>query len=320
MSHMPRGSAAFLCLSMYERISAVPSTSPSSSHRRIALSQNFLTNQGLVVRLIDQSSIGPDDIVVEIGPGAGAITDLLARCCRRVVAIEKDERLAELLRRRFCHDERVDIRHADFLCVPPPNTPYKVFANIPFNVTTAIVTRLVTAPNSPEDCYLVVQREAAAKFVGTPRGSLYAALMKPWFEPSLVHHFQRADFAPPPSVEVVMLRLRKRGPPFIAPTDARLYRDFVTYCFTAWQLSLRHTLKGLFSPRQVRHIELLLAVDLDATPTAVPFEQWLELFREFRRVGAKEARARVQGAGRQLQRQQADLTKIHRTRVQRQAQ
>ena len=293
---------------------------PSSSHRRIALSQNFLTNKRLVAQLIDRSSVGPDDTVVEIGPGPGVMTDLLARRCHCVVAIEKDERFADALRRRFRHDGHVDIRHADFLRVPLPDTPYKVFANIPFNITTAIVTKLVTAPNPPEDCYLVVQREAAAKFVGAPRESLYATLMKPWFEPSLVHHFQRADFAPPPSVEVVMLRLRKRGPPLVAPAGARLYRDFVTYCFTAWQPSLRHTLKGLFSPRQVRHLELRLAVDLDATPTAVPFEQWLELFREFERVSMVGARAVVQGAARHLQRRQADLTKIHRTRARRQAQ
>lgn len=285
---------------------------PSSHRRRIDLSQHFLTDRRLVDRLLDQSGIGPDDTVYEIGPGTGVITGRLARRCRRVVAIEKDERLAVLLCRLYGASPRVTVRRADVLHVSLPDTPYKVFANIPFNVTTAIVTTLTTAPNPPEDCYLVVQREAAAKVVGTPRASLYAVLLKPWFEPSIVHHFRRGDFTPPPSVEVVMLRLRKRGPPLIGSAGARLYRDFVTYCFTAWQPSLRHTLKKLFSPRQLRHIESRLAVDLDATPTAVPFERWLELFGEFKRVGAREA---VQGAAERLHRQQADLRKVHRTRV-----
>jgi len=313
MSHMPGGSAAFLCPSIYERISAVPPTSrPRPS---IALSQNFLTNERLVAQLIDRSSIGPDDTVVEIGPGAGVITGPLARRCRCVVAIEKDERLAALLRRRFRDAARVAVRRADVLRAPLPDTPYKVFANIPFNVTTAIVSKLVTAPNPPGDCYLVVQREAAAKFAGTPRESLYAVLMKPWFEPSIVHTFRRGDFAPPPSVEVVMLRLRKRGPPLVAPTDARLYRDFVTYCFTARQPSLRHTLKTLFSPRQLRHIEKHLVLDLDIAPTAIPFERWLQLFHEFRRVGSARATQAVCGAEERLKRRQAGLQKVHRTRT-----
>ncbi len=87
-----------------------------------------------------------------------------------------------------------------------------MFASIPFNITTAIVTRLTTASCPPDDTYLVVQREAANKFLGKPRESLYAVLLKPWFELDIVHLFRRSDFVPTPHVDVVMLRLRKRGP------------------------------------------------------------------------------------------------------------
>jgi len=285
------------------------------SRRRIALAQNFLTSRRLVAILLNQSSISPHDTVYDLGAGTGVITEQLARRCRHVVAIEKDERLAGLLCRAYGGAPHVTVHHADVLCVSLPDTPYKVFANIPFNVTTDIVTKLITTPNPPEDCYLVVQREAAAKFAGTPRESLYAALMKPWFTPSIVYHFRRADFAPPPSVEVVMLRLHKRGPPLIARADARIYRDFVTYCFAAWRPSLRDTLKGLFSPRQLRYIQHTLALDLDVTPTAVPFEQWLALFREFQTVGTVEAKRAIAGVAERLQRRQATLPKAHRTRV-----
>ncbi len=285
------------------------------SRHRIALAQNFLTSRRLVNMLLDRAHIGPHDIVYDIGAGTGVITEQLARRCRRVVAIEKDERLASLLCRTYDAAPHVTVRHADVLYASLPDTPYKVFANIPFNVTTAIVTKLLTAPNPPEDCYLVVQREAAAKFAGTPRESLYAALMKPWFAPSIMYHFRRADFAPPPSVEVVMLRLHKRGPPLVARADARLYCDFVTYCFAAWRPSLRGALKGIFSPRQLRYMQHTLALDLDATPTAVPFEQWLALFREFQSVGTVEAKRVVAGAAERLQRRQATLPKTHRTRT-----
>src|SRR5215510_1463281 len=79
----------------------------------------------------------------------------------------------------------------------------------------AIVSRLTAASNPPRDAYLVVQREAAERFVGKPRPTLVAALLMPWFEASIVHRFRATDFAPAPRVDVVMLRLHKRGPPFV---------------------------------------------------------------------------------------------------------
>jgi len=293
---------------------------PSSHPRQLAFSQNFLTNRRLVDRLLDASGIGPDDTVYDIGAGSGIITERLARRCRHVVAIEQDERLAALLYRRFGRLPSVTVRHADVLRVPLPRTPYKVFANIPFTITTAIVSGLVTASNPPDDCHLVMQREAAARFAGTPRESLYAVLMKPWFEPSVTHYFRRADFAPAPSVEVVMLRLRKRGPPLVDHAEARLYRDLVTYCFTAWRPSLRHTLRGIFTARQLSRVESVLALDPRATPAEVSFGQWLHLFHEFERVATPRMRAVVAGAARRMERQQEGLRKVHQTRVRRQVQ
>jgi len=74
-----------------------------------------------------------------------------------------------------------------FLDYRLPRKPYKVFANIPFNITTAIVIRLTMAQYPPEDAYLAMQKEAAEKFLGKPHESLYAVLLKPWFEVEMVH-------------------------------------------------------------------------------------------------------------------------------------
>ena len=199
-----------------------------AERRSIAYAQNFLRSRQLVDRLLDRSSIVPDDLVYEIGPGRGRITERLARRCRQVVAIEKDPRLAVLLRHRLAGTPNVVVREADFLRYDLPRGPYKVFASIPFNVTTEIVTKLTAASRPPDDAYLIVQREAAARIAGSPRELLYGLLLKPWFEPSVVHRFRRTDFAPVPRVEAVLLRLRKRGPPLVGPRESQLYRDFVT--------------------------------------------------------------------------------------------
>jgi 23S rRNA (adenine-N6)-dimethyltransferase len=284
----------------------------------IRYSQNFLTDGRLVERLLDRAAIGPSDWVYEIGPGRGAITDQLARRFRAVVAIEKDAQLAAWLRVRFAGARHVTIHEGDILTFPLPTAsdePYKVFANIPFSHTAAIVTRLTSAPWPPEDMRLIVQREAAYRVIGHGRESLFSLLLKPWFAPAITHAFRRADFTPQPRVDAVLLHLRKRGPPLIAPGDAQLFRDFVTYAYTMARPAVRVPLARFFGARQLARLSADLCLDLAAGPTMIRFEQWLALFDRFAHTGDARARTCVQGAERRLRQQQAGLHKSHRTRV-----
>src|SRR5262245_61887156 len=116
---------------------------PVPSSRSVLYSQNFLRNPALVASLLDKCDIGVGDVVYEIGPGKGILTEQLALRCKQVVAIEKDPHLTELLWRRFAAWPQVTIHHGDFLAyLLPFHRPYKVVANIPFNITAGIVDRL----------------------------------------------------------------------------------------------------------------------------------------------------------------------------------
>jgi 23S rRNA (adenine-N6)-dimethyltransferase len=278
-------------------------------------SQNFLRRPELVDRLLDRSGIGPADVVYDLGAGAGALTEGLAARCQRVVAVEADPRLCAELRRRFADRPRVEVRRADVLGLALPRRPYKVFASLPFDATAAIVTRLLGAPLAPEDAFLVVQREAAERFVGAPSETLYALLLKPWFAPSVEHRFRRGDFDPAPGVDVVLLRLRKRGPPLVDPGEAQLYRDFVTACFTAWRPTLGDALTHVVGPRLAGTAVRRTGVDPTRRPSATPFAAWLRLFGAFAAVADGPARRAVAGAELGLRRRQARLRKRHRTPV-----
>lgn len=280
--------------------------------RRIAYSQTFLRSPHLVDRLLDRSGIVADDLVIEVGPGRGVITERLAGRCRQVLAVEKDPVLAEELRERFALAANVALFAADFLSFPLPLTTYKVFANIPFNITAAIVGKLTSGASPPIDAYLGVQREAADRFLGTPRETLVAVLLKPWFEPTVVHRFRPADFVPAPGVEVVLLRLCRREAPLVAPTDAALFGDLAAYVFTAWQPTVRESLALVLPKRTVAEIERMTNCALDHPPSAVPFKSWLTLANAFRAVAGERAGA-VWGARDRLERQQAGLHKVHRT-------
>jgi 23S rRNA (adenine-N6)-dimethyltransferase len=287
----------------------------SAVHPSLHHSQNFLKDARLVASLLDRSSIRHDDVVYEIGPGKGIITEQLARSCARVVAIEKDRHLAAWLLRRFAAMPQVTVHQGDFLSYRLPRTPYKVFANIPFNITAAVVTKLTAEGCAPEDAYLVMQREAADMWLGRPHESLRTVLLKSWFELEVVHRFRRTDFLPAPRVDVVMLRLRKRGPPLVARADRQCFRDFVVYGFTTWQQSLGDILKDVLTRPQLKRIQRELDIDLDGTPTMLPFERWLDLFERFQKLANEQAFRQVLGSERRLTQQQARLTKVHRTRA-----
>ena len=286
----------------------------SSFHQSIFYSQHFLKDPCLVASLLDRSHIAHDDIVYEIGPGKGMITEQLARRCKQVVTIEKDPRLSALLLEKFADMPNVTIHEGDFLHYRLPRKRYKVFANIPFNITRAIVTRLTTAEYPPEDAYLAMQKEAAEMFLGKPHESLCTVLLKPWFEVEIVHRFRRKDFVPEPRVDVVMLRLRKRGPPLVNRADKQCFRDFVVYSFTTWRPTLGSVLKGIFSGQQLKHMRRELGYDLDTTPTSIPFELWLNVFEYFKKIGNEQAMHTIVGSEKRLIQQQKRLQKVHRTR------
>jgi 23S rRNA (adenine-N6)-dimethyltransferase len=288
----------------------------SLRQHRIAYAQTFLRSPQLVDRLIDRSGIEADDLVIEVGPGRGVITERLAVRCRQVLAVEQDPLLAEELRAQFAHAPNVALFAGDFLNFPLPLTTYKVFANIPFNITAAIVGKLTSGTSPPIDAYLAVQREAAARFMGTPQETLVAVLLKPWFEPTVVHHFRAADFVPRPGVEVVLLRLRRREAPLVAARDAALFGDFAAHVFTAWQPTVREALARILPRRHVADIERAVGVCLARPPSAIPFPAWVSLADTFRSTAGERVMA-IAGARERLEQQQRQLRKVHRTRASR---
>lgn len=280
--------------------------------------QNFLRDHGLIERLVDRAGIGRGDVVYDLGAGNGALTGALARRAGRVVAIERDATLLARLRTRFAGRPDISVRGADILRHPLPQADYVVFANPPFDVTSAIVRKLTTAPVPPRDAYLVLQSEAADRYRGSPRQTLAALLIAPWFSVRIVHRFNRRDFVPVPAVDVVMVRMQKRGPPLVLPPDAPLYRDFVVSAFTTREAVVASSLRRVLGPRVATRLLRDAGIDERRALSEIALAAWLQLFRQFSELPA-ELKGGVQGAEARLRRLQRRLRKIHRTRVPRDA-
>jgi 23S rRNA (adenine-N6)-dimethyltransferase len=268
-------------------------------HRQIRLAQNFLQSPKLVHRLVSMSSIGPPDTVYEIGPGNGIITAALARVARQVIAIEKDPGLVRRLRERFRLVDNVQIVEKDFLAysfntrrgnsapaitVEPPtgSSGYKIFASIPYNITAQILRKLLDERSNLGEGYLILQKEAAKKFAGSPRETLFSILAKPFFEFQILTHLRRTDFLPVPNVDSVLLSIKRRARPLIDTQDVGPYRNLVQYGFGRWKPNLRLAFKNVFTYKQWKRLARDLEISLKATPTELSFEQWLGLYHGFR--------------------------------------
>ena len=252
-------------------------------HSRISLAQNFLRSPKLVHRLVGMSTIGPSDTVCEIGPGNGIITAALANVARQVIAIEKDPELVRRLREQFRSIDNVEIVEKDFLAYSLRTRPseYKIFANIPYNITAQIVRKILYDRSNLSEACLILQKEAAKKYSGSPKETLFSILAKPFFEFQILYRLRPTDFWPRPNVDSVLLSIKRRACPLIEIQDIASYRDFVEYGFGRWKPNLRLAFKHLFTYKQWKRLARDHDFPLNATPTELSFEQWLGLYQGF---------------------------------------
>lgn len=237
---------------------------------KYSISQNFLTSQRIISRLLALTDLAPADTVLEIGAGKGHITRALAQRCRRVVTYEIDPLLAGRLKESL--PPNVRLYQQDFLRAPLPQGPYKVFANIPFDCTTAILRRLTQEGKPPERAWLIMEKGAAMRFAGTSRETAVSLLLKPWWEVRIAYRLHREDFHPMPSVDCVLLELRRKPVPDITAKERRLWEAFTAR-------ALGQGLRGMLTPRQISSALRRAEIPISAT---LKYVQWLCLFRCWR--------------------------------------
>ena len=173
--------------------------------RKYQLSQHFLRGPKLAGFLIGHSNIKKRDVIIDIGAGSGVITAALARRCKQVIAIEPDHETAELLRKNVEKYENVTIVEQDFMEYQLPDGDYKIFANPPFHLSSAILHKLDEAENPPKAIYLILQKQFALKLLNNDR-HYTSQLGKQLFinyAPRIRLPMKPEYFTPPPAVNSI---------------------------------------------------------------------------------------------------------------------
>lgn len=238
----------------------------SRDHR---YAQHFLRSPRLVAELIGHSNIRKNDTVYDLGAGSGVISSVLMRRAKEVVAVEIEPRALAKLRENLGSVKNVTIVQKDILKLTMPNKPYKIFANIPFDISAAAIRHFTQNTHPPKAMYLITQQQFAHKLVPGDDHftSQLSAEISPWFTARIRKPLRRTDFTPPPGVDTVLLEVKQQPTPLLNPRRAGEYRQFIERCF-----SRQKYFTSL--PREQA------GISAELRPSQLTPEQWITLFEQ----------------------------------------
>lgn len=277
----------------------------------IKYTQNLYINEENLRRIIDAINLNSFDNVIDIGAGRGVITKELVKHCDNVIAYELDPKCSGILEELLKDNPNVVLKNENFLISTLPNKEYKIFANIPFSLTSDIVNKITDISSKLVEAYLFVQKESSERYLGILKNTQIATILSSTYDLCVMEDFDRRDFNPIPNVDVVLLRITKKDNPEI---EFKLYRDFVTYIFNQMNGNVLDTLKKLFTSNQLKHIRAKLERNSYNVPSDIPSEYYLEIFQYFKTNGM-DYRKRVDGYYTKHINQHIGREKVNRTRV-----
>ncbi len=230
-----------------------------------SLGQHWLFDSRSLGAVCDAAQLLPEDVVLEIGPGLGPLTAELAQRVKQVVAVEFDEDLAKDLPNRVGASNvtviNSDIKKFDLSSLPDN---YKVVANIPYYITSAIVRLLIESPTPPRSITLLVQKEVAQRIAAKPGDmSILAVSAQFYAEPQLGQIVLANKFDPPPKVDSQVITLQMRSKPLFADVQPKDFLKVVKAGFSEKRKTLRNSLSGGLQLQKADAEELLKAAKID---------------------------------------------------------
>ena len=261
---------------------------------RKGLGQNFLVDEAVLRRIIDVAEVAPGDSIVEVGAGLGTLTEALIEHGGRVIAVEVDERLAEGLRSRLGDGGRLTIFVGDILEAEIDGllrdawgaapAEYKVVANIPYYITSALLRHLLESSPRPDLIVLMVQREVAQRIVAQPGDmSLLAVSVQFFSQPSIAARVPARAFYPAPKVDSAIVRIKTHAHLMLPPDEVEPFFRVVRAGFAQRRKQLHNALAHSLAlpPPVVSDAMKEAGIEKRTRAQALSVEQWIALYRAF---------------------------------------
>jgi len=229
---------------------------PHRARRRFG--QHFLHETAVIDRIVRAAALKSGDAAVEIGPGLGALTGALLEATGRLDVIELDRDLAAKLQARFDPEavrvHQVDALGFDFVDLSRERGPLRVVGNLPYNISTPILFRLVDAGAAIRDMHLMLQKEVVERMAASPGGRDYGRLsvmVQFRCRVEVLFSVGPGAFRPPPKVHSAVVRLEPLDPPAVPVSDVRNFERVVSLAFGMRRKTLRNSLRPVLSRTEI---------------------------------------------------------------------
>lgn len=251
------------------------------------LGQHFLIDRRVLKKIVKAAEISPQDIIVEVGPGLGILTQALAKKAGKVIAVEIDPQLVSILKTTFSASSNVKILQGDILKINPGELvgdfPYKLVANIPYYITSPILGHFLKAEIKPRLMVIMVQREVAEEITAKPgEMSFLSVFVQLYSRPKVIDYIPAKAFHPPPKVESAILRLEIFEQPVINVDES--FFPLLEAGFSAPRKQIHNSLAlGLnMKPQEVALKLKALGIEPQRRPQTLSLEEWAKIWQAFK--------------------------------------
>jgi 16S rRNA (adenine1518-N6/adenine1519-N6)-dimethyltransferase len=250
--------------------------------------QHFLIDRNILNKVIRTARVGKDDVILEVGPGLGEMTLALGQQVKRVIAIEIDPKLVEILKKKLEDYPNVEVTKRDILKVnlnqllEKEGQPIKVVANLPYQISTPLLFRFIESRKVFSTLTLMLQREVAERMVALPGGKEYGPLsifVQSVSNLSIRFFIKPSAFFPPPKVESAVIHMSFRERPAVKWEDEKWFRKVVRGCFGYRRKTLINALKhsGLPLPEGLEGRMEKIGVDPRRRPETLTIQELASL-------------------------------------------
>lgn len=267
-----------------------------------ALGQNFLVNPTVCPRMAELCGADDKTGVIEIGPGAGVLTDELAKVADRVVALELDERLLPVLKETLSEHDNIKVIHGDVLKLDLKRLIHDEFgngrtvvcANLPYYITSPVIMRILEEKLPIEALTVMVQKEAAERICarpGTRASGAISAAVHYYSEPELLFRVSSGSFIPAPKVDSAVIRLNILKEPPVRVADEKLFFKVVRASFLQRRKTLPNSLSAGLSLAKQDVLKILEAAAIPGNARAeeMTMQQFADITAAYSRLGADGA-------------------------------
>lgn len=251
------------------------------------LGQNFLVSRQILTKILQAANIKQRDIILEIGPGIGTLTCELAKLSKKVIAVEKDPKMIDILQESVAGHNNVEGIQGDILKIFPAlpiSTPYKVAANLPYYITSPVIRMLLEARRPPRKLILMVQKEVAQRICAAPpKMSLLAVSVQFYAKPKIVSYVSRTSFWPQPKVDSAIIKITPRRSAHDSARSSKPFFRIVKAGFSQPRKQIINNFIHAFGLDRTEIKKWLLNCKIDPSqrPQTLRLKDWMCLARNF---------------------------------------